>query len=115
MIEVINNKVFHLYNEKISYLFYRLKNDQLGHLYYGSRIHNLDWHNIEYLIKKDNKAAGTVKYGIEDRKFTLADTMQEYPIFGTSDYKDGGITLYDDQTPIYPDFVFESYEIKDGI
>lgn len=114
MIEVINNKVFHLYNEKISYLFYRLKNDQLGHLYYGSRIHNLDRHNIEYLIKKDNKAAGTVKYGIEDRKFTLADTMQEYPIFGTSDYKDGGITLYDDQTPIYPDFVFESYEIKDG-
>lgn len=114
MIEVINNKVFHLYNEKISYLFYRLKNDQLGHLYYGSRIHNLDQQNIEYLIKKDNKAAGTVKFGIEDRKFTLADMMQEYPVFGTSDYKDGGIILYDDQIPIYPDFVYESYEIRDG-
>ena len=61
MIEVINHQYFHLYNEKISYIFYVLKNKHLGQLYYGERLHHIDKIQLEYLTKKENKAAGTVK------------------------------------------------------
>ena len=33
-------RVFHLYNEKISYLMRVMENEQLEHLYYGKRIHD---------------------------------------------------------------------------
>lgn len=31
-------KIFHLYNQEISYIFKILKNNQLGQLYYGKAI-----------------------------------------------------------------------------
>ena len=34
------SKTFHLYNDQISYIFKILKNNQLGQLYYGKRIHD---------------------------------------------------------------------------
>ena len=36
------SKTFHLYNDQISYIFKILKNNQLGQLYYGKRIHDRD-------------------------------------------------------------------------
>ena len=35
MIEIITDTIFHLYNEKISYVMHVLPNRQLGHLYFG--------------------------------------------------------------------------------
>ncbi|MEG0683415.1 MAG: alpha-galactosidase [Coprobacillus sp.] len=114
MIEVINNQVFHLSNDKISYIFYILKNNHLGHLYYGKTIHTFTNETFQYFLSHENKAAGTVKYSKEDTKFTLADTMQEYPVFGISDYKDGGISIYDGSTPLYLDLQYCSYKVIKG-
>ena len=114
MIEVINHQYFHLYNEKISYIFYVLKNKHLGQLYYGERLHHIDKIQLEYLTKKENKAAGTVKFFKDDGLFTLGDTLQVYPVFGTSDFKDGAIEISKNQEFLYPHFEYESYKIYDG-
>ena len=114
MIEVINNQVFHLSNDKVSYIFYILENNHLGHLYYGKTIHTFTDETFEYFLSHENKSAGTVKYSKENTKFSLADTMQEYPAFGISDYKDGGLSIYEDSTPLYLDLKYKSYKIKKG-
>ena len=44
----------------------------------------------------------------------MADTLQEYPVFGTSDYKDGGLSVFEENTPLYLDFQYEKYEIING-
>ena len=43
------SKTFHLYNDQISYIFKILKNNQLGQLYYGKRIHDRD--NFDHLFE----------------------------------------------------------------
>ena len=44
------SKTFHLYNDQISYIFKILKNNQLGQLYYGKRIHDRD--NFDHLTRR---------------------------------------------------------------
>ena len=56
-------KIFHLQNDQISYVIKILKNDQLGHLYWGKKIKNaerLDRYDISqhrpyeaYAVKDD--------------------------------------------------------------
>ena len=41
MIEIITDTIFHLYNEKISYVMHVLPNRQLGHLYFGPSLGHL--------------------------------------------------------------------------
>ena len=112
--EIINNQVFHLSNSKISYIFYVLDNHHLAHLYYGKTIHNFTNENFRYFLSHDNKAAGTVKYSKENTRFTFADTLQEYPVFGISDYKEGGLSIYKGDTPLYLDLQYKSYSIEKG-
>ena len=95
MIDVINNKYFNLYNESFSYLLYIMDNGQLGHLYYGDSLGKIDENTADYIAYSKNKASGTVKYSPDLASFTLADHMQEYPTYGTSDYREGAITNID--------------------
>ena len=44
-----STSVFHLYNEKISYIMMVLKNGHMGQLYFGKRIH--DKEDFTYLLE----------------------------------------------------------------
>ena len=114
MIEVVDNTYFHLLNEKISYVFYIMKNKQLGHLYYGKTLGNLKKEDFLFLMDRENKSAGTVKYYSDDSLFTLSDRLQEYPVYGTTDFKEGAIEIFKGETPLYLDFKFEKFEITRG-
>lgn len=114
MIDVINNKYFNLYNESFSYLLYIMDNGQLGHLYYGDSLGKIDENTADYIAYSKNKASGTVKYSPDLASFTLADHMQEYPTYGTSDYREGAISLSRGDEVLYPDFKFKSYKITHG-
>lgn len=113
MIEVNDHRIFHLYNEKISYVFYVLKNNHLGHLYFGKRLPHLDQSQIDYFITKENKAAGTVKFFKDDSLFTLHDTLQVYPVYGTTDFKEGAIEIFKNDEPLYLNFEYENYVISE--
>lgn len=111
MIDVIEKNLFHLHNEKISYIFYVMQNGQLGHLYYGSSLDDITNEDIVYLEQQDSKSAGTVKYSPQTGNFNLSDRMQEYPVYGSSDFKCGAIDVYCKDEPWYLDFKFVGYEI----
>ncbi len=115
MIDVISHKYFYLHNEEVAYLFYVMENGQLGHLFYGKDLGKLTENELKYMTKHDNKASGTVKFSPELQPFTLADRKQEYPVYGTSDFREGAINLEKiDGEVLYPDFKYESYEVKDS-
>ena len=109
MIEIISDNYFHLMNEEISYLFYIMDNRQLGHLYYGPSLGALTQEDVRYLIERTNKSAGTVKYSEDSGLFSLADRAQEYPVYGSSDFKEGAIEVFQGETPLYLDFKVEDY------
>ncbi|MFS0925990.1 alpha-galactosidase [Enterococcus durans] len=106
MIEIINDTLFHLYNEKISYVMSILPNQQLGHVYFGPSLGKLASFDQSYLVKKENKSAGTVKLFETDNLFTLADRFQELPVYGTSDFREGTVSIFEEATPLYVDFKF---------
>lgn len=93
MIDVIDNKYFYLHNGAVAYLFGLLSNHQLEHLYYGEDLGELSKNDLEYMSLHPNKASGTVKYSKKIKNFTLADRMQEFPTYGTSDFREGAVSI----------------------
>ena len=114
MIDVIDNKYFYLHNGAVAYLFGLLPNQQLGHLYYGEDLGELSADDLAYLTLHKNKASGTVKYSKKIKNFTLADHMQEYPTYGTSDFRESAISLEANDTYLYPDFKYDHFKITTG-
>lgn len=73
---------FHLYNDKISYIFQIMRNGQLGQLYTGARLRDReDFSHLSELGFRD--MAPCVYEG--DRFFSLEALRQEYPAYGTGD------------------------------
>jgi alpha-galactosidase len=114
MIEIINDTVFHLRNEKISYVMNVLPNQQLGHLYFGPTLGHLGTNETDYLVKKENKSAGTVKFFEQDGLFTLADRYQELPTYGSSDFREGAVSVSTEEGPLYVDFKVASVQTFAG-
>lgn len=89
-----------------------MENNHLGHLYYGKTLGELSDSDIQYLTERNNKSAGTVKFSTDDDLFTLTDRFQEYPVYGSSDFKEGAIEVSHNNDPWYLDFKFIDYRIE---
>ena len=74
--------VFHLCNEKISYIIKIMPNRQLGQLYYGSRIR--DREDFPHLLERAHRDMAPCVFP-GDTTFSLEHLKQEYPAFGTGD------------------------------
>lgn len=106
-----SSKTFHLYNESISYILCVLENGQLGQLYYGKRIH--DKEDFSYLIEKAGRPM--TSYVFEgDRSFSLEHIRQEYPVYGTTDYRHPAIEILQENGSRIADLQYQGYEITDG-
>lgn len=114
MIEIISEKFFHLHNGEISYLFYVMQNGQLGHLYFGADLGELSEDDCDYLMAQDSKSAGTVKFSPTMGNFNLADRAQEYPVYGSSDFKEGAIDVLLQDEPWYLDFKYIGYQLRNS-
>lgn len=114
MIDEIKKKYFHLHNEKVSYVFYLMPNGQLGHLYYGRNLGDLTETELAYLADHTNPGAEITEYDPNMPNFSLGDRMQEYPVFGTSDFREGALEIKYQQEFIYPDFKFDHAQIVKG-
>lgn len=112
MIEQLDDCLFHLHNEAISYILHVMENGQIEQLYYGKALGKLTKTELDYFTKKENKSAGTVKYFRDGRDFTLTDHFQAYPVYGTTDFKEGAIELTCQGNPLYTDFSFCSNQIQ---
>lgn len=104
-------KTFHLYNEEISYIMCVLENGHMGQLYYGKRIH--DKPDFSYLIEKCSRPM--TSYIFEgDRSFSLEHIRQEYPVYGTTDYRHPAIEILQENGSDISDFKYIGYEILKG-
>ena len=104
-------KTFHLYNDKISYIMCVLKNGHMGHLYFGKRIH--DKADFSYLVEECQRPMTSYIYE-GDRNFSLEHIRQEYPVYGTTDYRHPAIEILQKNGSRISEFVYEGYEIIAG-
>nr|WP_296958832.1 alpha-galactosidase [uncultured Mediterraneibacter sp.] len=104
-------KTFHLYNEKVSYIMCVLENGHMGQLYFGKKIH--DKPDFSYLVEKNERPM--TSYVFEgDRSFSLEHIRQEYPVYGTTDYRHPAIEILQENGSRISEFKYEGYEIRSG-
>ncbi|EHI99663.1 Alpha-galactosidase [Clostridium sp. DL-VIII] len=105
------SKEFHLYNKEISYIIKILQNNQLGNLYYGQRIHHKE--SFSYLL--EGGARPLAAYVFEgDTSFSLQHTKQEYPSYGTTDFRYPAFEIKQKNGSRITNFEFETYNIFKG-
>ena len=102
---------FHLYNREISYIIKVLRNGQLGQLYFGKRIGQKD--NYDYMI--ENAYRPTSPYVYEgEYSFTLEHLKQEYPSYGTTDFRMPAVEILQDNGSRITNFTYVSHKIYGG-
>ncbi|HJA73434.1 MAG TPA: alpha-galactosidase [Candidatus Limosilactobacillus faecipullorum] len=107
----IQSQEFHLYNDQVSYLIRVLENGQLGHLYYGARIPDEADHG--YLVENTYRPM-TTYVSPDDYSFSLSNVQQEYPPYGTSDYRHPAYEVKQANGSTVTNFTFEGYQIING-
>lgn len=102
---------FHLQTNKSSYILNILENDQLGHLYYGKKIRHKD--SFDHLLETGNR--GNTAYLKEgDMNFSLEQTKQEYPSYGTTDFREPAFQVLQENGSRITDFTYKSHDIYQG-
>lgn len=104
-----NTRTFHLYNDSISYIIRILPNDQLGQLYFGKRIH--DREDFGHLLEFANRPMTAV---LQDYGFSLEHVRQEYPAYGTTDFRLPALEILQEDGSRLTCFSYKSHRIVKG-
>lgn len=102
---------FHLQTKNSSYIFNILENDQLGHLYYGKKIRHKS--SFEHLLIKGNRP-NTPYLQEGDMTFTLEQTKQEYPAYGTTDFREPAFQILQENGSRITNFQYQGNKIYHG-
>ena len=105
------SKTFHLFNEEISYIICVLSNGHIGNLYFGKKIH--DREDFSYLIESKQRPMTACVYE-GNRKYSLEHLKLEYPVYGTSDYRNPAVEILQENGSRISEFKYISHEIADG-
>ena len=108
----IENREFHIQNESFSYIFTVLQNGQLGQLYYGKKINHRN--SFSHFFSKPKYGVGVIAHPQEDPAFSLEYYKQEYPSYGTSDFRKPAIKILQENGSRISDFKYESFKIIKG-
>ena len=103
-------KTFHLQNDKLSYIMTVLPGGQLGQLYFGRRIH--DREDFGYLLEPAHRAHSA--YVSEEAHLSLEHIRQEFPSYGSGDFRRGAIEVLQNNGSRLTNFVYDSYQIMPG-
>ncbi len=104
-------KLFHLYNKHFSYVIGVLTNGHLGHFYLGKRLYGPLYE--EWFRRDQNRAA--VPYVYEgDMGFSLNLERQEYPCYGTTDFRAPAIDILQKKGSRVVDFKYENHRVIQG-
>ncbi len=102
---------FHLQNDFISYIIKRLPNGQLGQLYFGKAI--CDRESFDHLVEMNHRPM--TAYVFEgNKKFSLDHIKQEYPSYGTTDFRHPAVEIVQPNGSRITDFVYVSHTISAG-
>lgn len=105
------SRVFHLYNNEISYIFKVIDNEQLGQLYYGK--HLTDRVDFDHLFEYASR--DMAPYSFEgDSTFSLEHIKQEYPAFGSGDMRYPAFEIELENGSKIVEFRYQSHRIYGG-
>lgn len=107
-----SSKTFHLHNQEISYIFRVTENQQMEQLYYGAKLP--DRENFDYIHAKIHRNFAPIGESAADPSFSLTHTKQEYPSFGSGDYRVGAFGVAQENGSHVSNFVYQSHEIYKG-
>ena len=83
LIQVSENQIFALSNSRISYLMRVSPEGMLEHLHFGATISNPESFNAHH-----KRVMRSLSPEFQDtHRYSLSDVPQEFPVFGTSDYR----------------------------
>ncbi|WOO88578.1 alpha-galactosidase [Mollicutes bacterium LVI A0078] len=102
------NKIFHLNNEKISYVLKVMRNGELGQLYYGQKLVVSDLEHLYY-----EKDVPTVCVFEKEQQFSMSNMRQEYSSFGGTDFSVGCYNVEQENGSNLTEFKYSSYEVLD--
>ncbi len=105
------SKVFHLYNQSISYVMMVLQNGHLGHLYFGKKIH--DRKGMSDLLELAARPMSSCTF-MGDKAFSLEHIKQELPVFGTGDYRSPAVEICQENGSRISDFQYHSHHVEPG-
>lgn len=105
------SREFHLYNDTLSYIIHVLPNGHLGQLYYGKRLR--DRESFAHLLETSCRPISSWPMK-EHPNFSLEFTRQEYPCFGTTDYRQPAFELLQENGSHISDFQLTGHKIFAG-
>ncbi len=106
-----NTQTFHLTNGQISYLMKILPNKTLGQLYFGQAIR--DRESFDYLLEMKYRPMTSYVYE-GDNLFSLEHCKQEYPVYGTTDFRRPAAELLQSDGSRITNFTYRSHSISPG-
>ncbi len=102
---------FHLTNKYYSYIMKILENHQMGQLYFGKAVRHRESFDSYFEIANRGMAAcvfeGNISYSMEHIK-------QEYPAYGTGDYRHPAVRVKQENGSYITDFVYDGHKITAG-
>lgn len=105
------SKCFHLYNNEVSYIMRIMENGQLENLYYGKKIH--DKEDFAYFHDEAMRSQMSVCIP-EPGLLSMQYTRQEYPSYGTGDYRSPAVIIAQENGSRIIDFKYAGHEIYSG-
>ncbi|MGL5581549.1 MAG: alpha-galactosidase [Cetobacterium sp.] len=106
------NREFHLQGLNVSYIFNVMKNEQLGNLYFGKKIRHRD--NFKHFFYQPEVGIGIIAHHEDDPGFSLEYYKQEYPSYGTTDFRKPAFELESEDGSRVSDFVYKGYRVYKG-
>ncbi len=106
-----SSKEFHIYNRQISYIIEIMENGQLGNLYYGK--HLKDRESFTYLHQEMPRPLSAFAADAPST-LCLQYTKQEYPSYGTGDFRYGACTIEQKNGSRITKFEYATHSIYEG-
>ena len=104
-------KIFHIRNKEISYIIGILENDQLENLYYGKAIR--DREDFSHLHEKTGRS-NLVICVPEPGKLSMQYVRNEYPSYGTGDFRSPAFRVLQKNGSRISDFKYVKHDVLKG-
>lgn len=104
-------KQFHLCNGEISYIIRIMENGQMENLYYGRALRDReDFSHFHEELMRSQMSVCVPEPGL----LSMHYTRQEYPVYGTGDYKTPALSIRQEDGSRVVHFVYKGHEIRRG-
>ncbi len=105
------SQTFHLFNKDVSYIMKIMRNGQLGQLYFGQAIRDRSSFDHLMVLRSCILAPGVFR---GDLDFSMETLKQEYPAYGTGDYREPAYQLELEDGSRITDFKYVEHSIYSG-